>query len=291
MTKEKEGVKDVAVVGNEKVLELTVAGKVLQVIDPEIERMFVEPQPHEGTKIAFFLARCVIPVQMDIFDIPEMLEQRIDQEGRQAEMMLPPDLVMLKNQIKIFREALGGQILYNVSNDPVDFFIPEAVANAKDIVKEYLASAIQFCNAIGKIRQQYASQEAYYMGQTLGKDTIQLDEGAVMACIQNHILDMNRLSSGWGGYRILALIKAVGKVANYLEDKRINVLFGASDVISLLNKLKYRIAPEQMIFHQNLTALSELVESIGASKKLSKPDIGTLIKLCSAIKSYAANNR
>lgn len=271
---------------DDKLIEINMAETVLNVVDPNVEKIFIEPKPDHGTAIALLLSRCIVPVQMNVFGIPDKLLAKISEEAEEAEKMMPPGMVSIKAKIAAFKDELSGVAAAIAGDDYAAMFIPEAVTNATNIARKYLVSVLELCQSMITFQKRYASSDAFYQAQTLGADTIKPDEKAILVAIQNHILDMNQMSAGWGGYRIMALLKVINETAKLLDDPQIKNLFGATDALSMLNKLDFRIHPDQMAFSQNLCQLAEVVKEIGETKKVDKNTIGKLITLCSSIKSY-----
>lgn len=274
------------VAADDKLIEINAGGHVLNVIDPNVEKMFIEPKPHHGTAIALLLSRCIVPIQMNVFAIPERLLARISEEAEKAEMMMPVEMIKIRAEIAAFKDELAGVAATMAGEDYVTMFIPEAVKNANGIARDYLVSVLELCGAMFGFQKRYASSDAFYQSQTLGADTIEPDANVIVVSIQNHILDMNKMSAGWGGYRIMALLKAINQTAKLLDDPQIKAMFGAADALSMLNKLDFRIQPDQMAFSNNLCQLAEMVKEIGETKKLDKKTIGKLITICLSIKSY-----
>jgi hypothetical protein len=288
MEKEKKGKNALVKRGaaDDKLIEINVGGQVLNVIDPNVEQMFVEPKPHHGTAIALLMSRCIVPIQMNVFEIPERLLAKIAEEARNAEMMMPVEMVNIRAEVAAFKDELAGLAATLAGEDFVTMFIPEAVKNANGTARDYLVSVLELCDCMAGFKKRYASSDAFYQAQTLGSDTVEPDSNAIVVSIQNHILDMNKMSAGWGGYRIMALLKVINQTAKLLDNPQIKALFGAADALAMLNKLDFRIQPDQMAFSGNLCQLAEMVKEIGETKKLDKKTIGRLITLCMSIKSY-----
>lgn len=273
--------------GDGNLIKITMdGGHVLEVVDPNTERMFIEPKPHHGTNIALLLSRCVVPIQMNVFAIPKKLLDRIGEEATTAEMMLPFEMVGIRAEIAALKDELAGVVATMAGKDAAAMFVFEAVKDSGNIARNYLVSVLNLCNSVAEFQQRYASQDAFYQSQTLGAETIEPDTDSLLVPVQNHILDMNKMSAGWGGYRIMALLKTINQIAKLLDNSQIKTLFGAADALAMLNKLEFRVQPSQMAFSKNLCLLSEMVGGIGETKKVDKQIAGKLITLCRNIQSY-----
>ena len=268
-------------------IEVTVGKTVLSVVDPDVRQMFVKPKPSQGTEIAALLSRCVVPVSMGVFDIPNRLLKQINKETSTAEEMSPIETTQILREITVFKIDSGSQAMSMMTDDPIDMFICSAIENSPSIVSNFVGSVREFCNAMQEIQGQYASEGAYYLKETLGSDSVKISREVIMTPIQNLLVDLSKMSSGHGGYQILALLKGIGKVANFLGDPVIQKLYGATSALGMLNKLDYRILPDQIMYHENLAILMGLVKTIGETTgEIDNDVIARLIMVCKNIQSY-----
>lgn len=277
--------------GGSNEMTMTIQGPgmetILNVVDPNIQDMFIEPTAHSGTEIGALLSRCVLPVQMGVFDIPEKLLEKIESIGKAGEQMLPGYIMSIRQEIIRFKVISASQAFGMISDDKTDMFVADAVKMAPEIISDFLDSVKSVCRDMGVIQRQYASEGAFFMSQSLGgKREIPIEPQVISTPLQDQVIRLNRTSSGIGGYLILALLKSIDRVGKFLSDKTILKLFGVPDALTMLNTLDYRIMPEQILFHQDLKNLMRTVSSWDKNKQISKDDLIILILLCERIRKH-----
>ena len=267
-------------------IQVNLNGTVLDVVDPQIRDMFAEPKPTDSTMIASLLSRCVVPVKMGVFQIPEKLLGKLTGESECAETMLPLEFLAIRRELQLFSLEAGSTAKCVMSDDPVDQFTFEAIDRASRLIKVYLVHVVALCQSLKDIQQRYASESSFYLNQTLGAQGSQMPikDNVIMTPIQSFIMELNRLSMGLGGYRILAMLKAIDKVGKFLSDARVKKIFGADNAVLLLNKLDYRIYPEQVMLHEDLGELMRLVTKVG-TEGVKAGDAAKLIVLADGILS------
>lgn len=262
-------------------LEVKVGTTVLNVVDPDIAALFIEPKPSDGTMIASLLSRCVVPVGKGVFQIPEQLLAHITREAKTAEQMAPIEICEILRQLSAFKIDTGSQAMSMLNDDPIDMFLCDAVSNAEGLVGKFTGSVEEFCRAIVDLQDKYASEKAHYRREAMGSTVYEISKQVLMTPIQNFVLDLNRMAAGTGGYRILALLKALDKVAGFIADPIIQKMYSTGSPITMLNRLNIRIEPKEMELHDNLAKLMEIVTEIAEiSGDVPKEKTGELMMVC-----------
>lgn len=287
MTENDNNENAIAIGQEKKEIKVTLGKTVLSVVDPDVRKMFIEPKPHQGTLIASLLSRCVVPINMGVFDIPDRLLKQINNETENAEEMSPVETTTILRNITAFKIEAGSQAMSMMTEDPIDMFLASAVENSTRIISNFVCSVTELCGAMQEIQKQYASEGAFYLKDALGASSVKISKEVIMTPVQNILVDLGKMSSGHGGYQILALLKGLDTVAGFLADPVIQKLYGASNVLGMLNKLEYRILPDQMMYHENLATLMDLVKTIGeTTDEIDNDVLAQLIMVCKNIKAY-----
>lgn len=251
----------------------------------DINKMFAQPAAGNGLAFAAILSRCVIPIQMGVFTIPAKLLDKITTSSIGREVMTPPETMAIRREISIFTVQAGAAIMSLMSPDSSDQFTHEGIKNSEAIANNFLKTVKLFCKQIEEVDNMSNSARAFIRARTMKTKKPAINPAMLTPAIQDFILNMNKQAAGDGGWIFQSIGKSINRIANFLDNEVIMELFGAHNKAEMLTKLEYRITPTQVMLHENLFELVQLLTVINESSAIDNDELNQLFVLCQALNS------
>ncbi len=257
---------------------------VLTVNIPNIQTLTATSEFHGGTEIGLALGQAVVPVSYRIFDVPDKILKVVQREIESAETLMPVDVVMVKRQLVRFNEMTADLVAAIMGGDDLNqLYMYQAVQGASEMATSYCQSMQSFCNDMAVVKQQFASQEAYFMAQNLGSDSrIEVDMELIDAPIEELVNHLNQMTAGEGGYKIVSLLSAIDEVRKILTNETLLKLFGATNTRAMFNQLGFRIEQSDLMFYRQLENMVRMIKprmQPTGRNKMSGQDILVLVTL------------
>jgi len=259
---------------------------VLAIQVPDINTLSAKSEFHGGTEIGLALGQAVVPVGYGIFSVPDKVLKGVQDEIMNSETLAPIDIVMIKRQLIRFQEMTADLVMAISGGDDLNrLYMYQAVQNSTKMAQQYCEGMLAFCKDIGTFRQQYASQEAFFMSQTLSKESVQMevDMELIDAPIEAMVTHLNAMTAGEGGYQIVSLLAAIDEVRSIITNDTVLKLFGASNPRALFNRIDFKIEQSDLMFYRQLSMLAEMIkprmQPDGRNKAMNGQDIVTMINL------------
>ncbi|MCP3920970.1 MAG: hypothetical protein GY714_00140 [Desulfobacterales bacterium] len=267
--------------------ESDVSDVILNPVSIDMEHLFVKPEKNDTTKIAALISKCIVPFSIGIVDVPEKILAKVEEAGKDAEMILPVEAIevykiVLKLKYRLFGDDQKG------SDDSTDIFTYDAVSQAGYYINEFKQIVQEFCKEVESVQSQVASEKSFYMAQTLGTE-VAIDSSMILTASQNMIQRLNVLASGLNGYKILALVKVINEIGALLDHSVIKKFYEAPNRTSIVNKLGYRIKPSDIALNNQLNEILDIVLELKDSSEIEKEVLVKLFSLSALISKGLVN--
>lgn len=248
-----------------------------------MEKLFVTPEVTDTTRIATLLSRCVVPVRLNVFSVPDKLLAFIEEKSHQSESLLPLAAVGIYQKIRHLRYRMFAPDFFPDIDDVIDLFMSDAVRQANYFTDRFCVCLSEICDEILNIKEQIASEKAFFMSRVLGTEAT-IDPSLIVTAIQNFFMALNILASGMDGYIILALVKAIDTIGKLLQDPQIHSVHHVLNQTALLNTLGFRLLPGHVAFDKHISEMLTLSFTMERSRKLGNDDILRLLTLADHVK-------
>ncbi|MFC1638245.1 hypothetical protein ACFL2R_02385 [Patescibacteria group bacterium] len=286
---------DVAIGAGGELVQLKVGNAVLDVPNFNPNALAASVAPEKEAHISMELAKIVVPVMcLDIFNVPKRLLVQLEVESQKSETLASMDVVDLTCRIEAFTMRTGHMSYSRVSggSNPIERFSFDAVENRGKIIGEYLDNVVSLCDAVISVKKQHASTSAFHFEEVMG-DGSGVDESLIaqilLSPVDDFVMNMNQMSAGTKGWKILSLIQNAKEVAGFIANRDIMEAYGCSKPVSVLNKLDCRISPNQQLLFTHLCQLMQVVQRISAEKNAEKKMSKLLMELCEKVKDSIEN--
>ncbi len=186
----------------------------------DLESLFVAPEKNDTTKIAGYLAKCIVPIKIGILDIPRKIILAIEDMSQSAESILPLEAAEVYHMACQIDNRMMSRASKVDIKDIIELFTFEAVQTSSSLVNQFIKIIQIFCQEIETVQKQVASENSFYMVQTLGTEAM-LDSSLIVVSVQNLIHNLNTMASGLEGFKIISLGKLINTIDQLMSNEEI----------------------------------------------------------------------